>query len=124
MILGNTLTEGFGERNTQNLAPGGEPRYMSCDTSEDSRTQTHAKVNRRTDRLSIVKETISVMKLAPHEHAQMTQKTAEFLPKFISKVVDNQVKVQRQVPQSIEMKQSRCLRIQFSDKMTENRWQK
>ena len=51
--------------------------------------------------LPILKETVSVMKLAPHEHAHMTQKTAEFLqPQFINKVVDDRVKVQRQVPQS------------------------
>ena len=41
------------------------------------------------------------MKLAPHEHAQMKQKTAEFiLLQFINKVDDDRVKVQRQVPQS------------------------
>ena len=41
------------------------------------------------------------MKLAPLEHAQMKQKTADFLQlQFINKVGDDLVKVQRQVPQS------------------------
>ena len=41
------------------------------------------------------------MKLAPHENAQMKQKTAEFfLLQFINKVDDDRVKVQRQDPQS------------------------
>ena len=44
-----------------------------------------------------LEETIAVMKLAPHEHAQ----TVEFLHRqFINKVVDDRVEVQRQVPQS------------------------
>ena len=51
--------------------------------------------------LPILKETVSVMKLAPLEHAQMTQKTAEFLqPQFINNVVDDRLKVRRHVPQS------------------------
>ena len=123
-ILGNTLTEGFGEETLRTLAPGGEPRYTLCDidyTSEDGWTQTHARVNRRTDRRCACAtadfERVSAMKLVPHEHAQMTQKTAEFLqPQFINKVVHDRVKVQRQVPQSDEMQQSRYLRIQFSEK--------
>ena len=51
-------------------------------------------------------------------------------PQFINKVVDDRVKVQRQVPHGEEMKQSIHLRIQFSDSMedisctTENRCRK
>ena len=41
------------------------------------------------------------MNLAPHEHAQPTQKTAEFhQPQFIKKVVDDRVTTKRQIPQS------------------------
>ena len=51
--------------------------------------------------LSILEETVAVMKLAAHEHAQSTQKTAEFpQPKFINKVVDDRVATQRHIPQS------------------------
>ena len=62
---------------------------------------------RRTDHRSasatvdFERERPSQMKLAPHKHAQTTQKTAEFSqPKFINKVVDDRVTTQRQVPQS------------------------
>ena len=56
--------------------------------------------------LSILEETVAVMKLAPQEHkqiptARLTQKTVELpQPQFINKVVDVRVMVQRQVPQS------------------------
>ena len=51
--------------------------------------------------LPMLKESVAVMKLAPHEHAQTTSKTAEFpQPQFINKVVDDRVKVRRKVPES------------------------
>ena len=106
-ILGNTSTEGFGEETL---------RTWQCNidcTREDGRSQTKLTCQEHVPEriveqiievqvpLPILEETVSVMKLAPHEHAQMTQKTAEFLqPQFIYKVGDNRVKLKRQVPQS------------------------
>ena len=69
--------------------------------------------------LSILEEAVAVMKLAPHEHAQTTQKIAEFpQPKFINKVVDDRVKTERHIPQSkwSGTKQSRSLRFDAKTK--------
>ena len=51
-------------------------------------------------RVPLSKETVAVMKMAPHENTQTTQKTVEkSQPQFIKKV-DDRVKTQRQIPQS------------------------
>ena len=64
------------------------------------------------------------MKLAPHECAQTTQKTAEFHQlKFINKVVDDRVTTQRQIPQSKwrEDEAVKMSQIRFRDKEVDSR---
>ena len=72
-------TEGFGEEN-QHSIPEREPHNTQCDiayTSEDGCLQTKLTSERIDEQiidvplpLSILVETVAVMKLVPHEHAQ------------------------------------------------------
>ena len=76
-ILGSTS---IGRRNTQNSLQEGSHDYTLCDiedTSTDGCTQTKLTPEGIDEQivdvrvpLSILKETVAVMKLAPHEHAQ------------------------------------------------------
>ena len=77
--------------------------------------------------LSILEETAAVMQLAPHEHAQ----TVEFpQPQFTSKVVDDRVKVQRQVGPTVQVERvvsefssATKWRISAAQQKTDNREQ-
>ena len=108
-ILGNTLTEGFGQQTLRTWHQE-ESRVTRCatltNTSEDGGTKTHVRVNRRTDRRCACATADFERDRLSDEAGPTWTRTNDAENSWISpaavhnKYVDDGVKVQRQVPQS------------------------